>query len=273
MTIKLDKLLPASLNLSGMDLSLLWFFLGFLLVFILARYILGRDSGLKHALVSALGILVMYAIYVIIRTFDPAGLSRFLTPLPYVSFTETKMVLFDFRSGELIPVCRQILSMLILAFLVNQINSWTPNNSKTLGWLLYRLCGACVAILVHYLTYYLLEKFTGVAASAWLQQFAPVVLLGIVLIMFSLGFLKMVIGLFLTVVNPVLGGIFAFFFMNKIGRNISRAIGTTVTLTLFVMVLTHLGYHSFPITAAALTQYIPFGIFLMFLWALIGHKL
>jgi hypothetical protein len=182
------------------------------------------------------------------------------------------MQLFNFSASDLTTICKQLLSMLFLSFLVNQINSFTPDKLKMLGWLGFRVCCIFVAIFAHHLIYRILNKLTG-DLHGQLLEYAPLILLVILIFMFSLGFIKLVAGLFLTVVNPVLGGIFTFFFANKIGKNISRAIGSTTALTLFVFTMHRLGYSTLPIGAGVLPQYIPFCLCITLLWVIIGHKL
>jgi hypothetical protein len=264
-------MLPASLTLSNTLLFLIIFSLAVLCICGLARMLLGKESSLKHALVSSLGIIMLYCVCVMIYTFNPAGLSSYLTPLPYVDFVGSEIQLFKFSTSDLTTISKQILSMLVLSFLVNQINSFTPGKLKMLGWLGFRVCCIFVAIFAHYLIYRILNKFTG-DLHGQLLEYAPFILLVILIFMFSLGFIKLVAGLFLTVVNPVLGGIFTFFFANKIGKNISRAIGTTTALTLYIMTLHRLGYSSPPIGAGVLSQYIPFCLCITLLWVFIGHK-
>lgn len=273
MSFDFNKFLPDGVSLSDALLFALAFSLVVLAVIWLVRRIFGKDSGLKQALVSSLGILVLYGLYVVICTFDPAGLRRFTAPLPYVRFGGGYVTLFDFSAASFPDICVEVLSMLLLAYLVNQIGSFAPSKVKPLRWLITRLLCAFLSIFVHYLVYGLLNKFVLTALPGPLVEYAPMILVSILLFMFLLGLLKFILGLFLTVVNPLLGGVYAFFFMNKIGKNISRAIGTTTALTLFTAALRHFGCASFSIAPEKLVSYIPFCLCIMLLWFITGHKM
>lgn len=259
--------------LSDMVLYIFIFSLAVLCITLVARLLLGKDSSLKHALVSSLGIIMLYALCVIVYTFDPAGLKKYLAPLPFVFFIEDEITLFNFATADFPNICMQLLSMVILAFLVNQINSYTPPNLKPLGWLLHRSFCVCLAFFGHYLVHRIMEKLVDKVLPDQVLEFAPMILLGILIFMFLLGFIKFLIGLVLTVANPLFGGIYTFFFANKVGKNLSRSLGTTATLTVFVFALHRLGYHAFPISPEALDRYFPFAICVMILWVIIGHKL
>ena len=271
MTFDFGKFLTEKLHIPGSYVFPIVFCLAVLCIAGLIRLVFGKKSGLRNAVVSALGVIMLYCVCILIYTFRPAGLSRFLTPLPYVSFGKRELVVLSF-SGAAFPVlCQQLLSMLMLTFLVNLINSFTPKKAGVLGWLALRLGYILAAIIAHYLLYWILYKLFGSQTGGVLQQYAPVILLSILGFMFLLGFLKFVVGIFLTIANPVLGGLYAFFFANKIGKSISRAIGSTAALTIFAVLLNRLGYSRLPIDAASLPRYIPFCLCVMLLWAILGR--
>ena len=77
----------------------------------------------------------------------------------------------------------------------------------------------------------------------------------------------------LTIANPILGAIYAFFFSNKIGKQLTKAVLTTVILTVLVLLLCHFGFGIIPVGQAVLISYIPLLGLLLILWYLIGHTL
>ena len=99
------------------------------------------------------------------------------------------------------------------------------------------------------------------------------ILLGILIAMLLLGVLNVILGAVLTVVNPFLGAVYAFFFSNVIGKQLSKAVVTTVVLTVLAVVLEYLGYTVLYIAGPALGTYTPLLIVLLALWYLIGHIL
>lgn len=272
-TLDLDKVIPPTLTVSRTFAFLFAFSAVVLLVTLLARLILGRDSSLKHAMSSSLGILVLYGMVAMIFTFNPAGLRDYLAPLPFVTLNDGYMDLFQFSTADFPTICVQLLSMLVLAYLINQINSVTPDKMKALGWFAYRLMCVFFSIFVHYVVYRVFNRLADAYMTEKIAEYAPMILLFILVFFFSLGLIKFILGLFLTAVNPVFGGIYAFFFANKIGKNISRAIGSTAILTGFICFLQYLGFHTFPIAPDALGQYIPFTVCVGLLWFLVGAKL
>lgn len=268
-TINIDSMLPTTLTMSKTLLFALVLSIAMILIALFARLLLGKNSSLKHALSSALGILFLYAVCVIIYTFNPRNLVRYVAPLPYVTFSEDKLYLFSFTAAEFPVQCYQMLSMVILAFLVNLVDSFTTKNLKVLGWICVRVFSIVVAIGLHYLVYRLIQALI----PNILEGYAPMILLAILVFMFFLGFLKFLLALMLTAVSPVFGGIYTFFFANKVGKNVSKALASTVVMTIFVIVLEHLGYGVIPIGAAALDSYIPFAASLCVLWLIIGFIL
>ena len=78
---------------------------------------------------------------------------------------------------------------------------------------------------------------------------------------------------YFTIANPILGAIYAFFFSNKIGKQLTKAVLTTVILTVLVLLLCHFGFGIIPVGQAVLISYIPLLGLLLILWYLIGHTL
>lgn len=265
----LTSYLPADLDLvSGLK------FIGILviaMVFIgmLGRLVFGKGSSLNQAVSTSMGILCIYALTIVVYTFNPYQLSRFLAPLPFVTFDSSSLYIFSFSGASFPAVCTQVLSMVILAFLVNLMDSFMPRGKRLLGWFFYRFLTVVLAMMLHYIVTWIFNTFLPGA----LVTYAPMILLGTLVIMIGLGLLKFILGLVLTVVNPLLGALYAFFFSNKIGMQLSKAVLTTLILSILVYALNYLGFSVISISAAALQTYIPLIVALLFLWYLIGHVL
>ena len=230
------------------------------------KLLFGKKSDINRALSGAIGILFIYALTIVIYTFDPANLSRFLSPLPYVIFSNDKLYLFVFRGTHYSVICSQGLSMVILAFLYHVLDDFMPEG-KGLHWLLYRLLTIVMAMALHYVSTWLCNSFL----SAPLLTYAPTVLLVILLSLLLLGVLKLVLGVALTVVNPVLGALYAFFFSSKLGKQLSRAVMTTILLSLLVMLLHSFGHSVISVSIGSLTAYIPLVLILLGLWYFLFH--
>ena len=265
----LSQYIPTQMDLGSTLKFLAMFTAGFLLLGILGRMLLGRRSGANHALSSAVGILFIYAFSVAIYAFRPWNLEDLISPLPFTAFSGEYLVLFPLRSAELNSVCFELVSMLILAFLVNLLDSLLPQGKSVLGWYFLRFVTVILAILAHLLVRWGIASYMpGV-----LLEYAPMILLGVLGVMLALGVLNLLLGLVLTVANPILGGIYAFFFSNLVGRQLTRAVGTTAVLTGLVYLMEHFGITALCITQSALISCAPLLLVVLILWYLIGHVL
>lgn len=235
----------------------------------LGRVTLGKRSGLNHAVSSAMGILFIYVITIVIYAFDHELLRRFLSPLPFVTFQKETLYIHAFANVSFPDICTQILSMVILAFLVNLLDTVVPKGQKLLSWYLLRFVTVVLSLLLHYGVCWLFNTFL----PGTLAAYAPSILLGILIAMLLLGVLNVLLGLVLTVVNPIFGAVYTFFFSNIIGKQITKAVFTTVLLCVLFGFLEHWGYTVICISTTYLGTYIPLVLSLLVLWYLVGHVL
>lgn len=261
------------LNSLNLDLPYLLKAGGILLIGIIifgsiGRFVFGKKSVLNVAVSSAIAIIFMYTITVILRI---AGVEfqQFLAPLPFVSFSGDSLVLFSFSGADYTLICSEVLSMIILAFLVNLLDRWLPRGKKLIAWFLFRILTVLLATVAHLLvtgvlTYYLPEG---------LVTYAPVVLLAILAVMLLTGALKLVVGVALTTVNPLIAALYTFFFANVVGKQVTRAVFTTGIMALLIFVLQYVGVAALAVTSAALIVYIPFLIIMLVLWYILNKVL
>lgn len=261
--------LPANIDFTTMIKFVGIFAACVLAVGILGRIILGKRSSLNHSVSSAMGILCIYALTIVVYTFNPYGLLKYMTPLPFVSFHGDTLSILAYTSMDLPSICHELLSMMILAFLVNLLDTWIPKGNSILGWYFFRFVTVLLAMVLHYAVSWAFNTFLPGA----LVTYAPVILLGILAAMLVLGLLNVILSLVLTVVNPIIGALYTFFFSNIIGKQITKAVVTTILLCAVVVVLNYLGYTLISISAAALSAYIPLIVSLLILWYVIGHIL
>lgn len=227
----------------------------------IGRFVFGKKSVLNVAVSSTIAILFMYTVAMILRI---AGIdfSKFIAPLPFITFREESLVLFSFIGADYTAICTEVLGMIILAFLVNLLDRWLPRGKNLFTWLLFRSLTIILAMAAHLivsglLTYYLPEG---------LVTYAPVVLLGVLAVMLLTGALKIVVGVALTTVNPLIAALYTFFFANVVGKQVTRSVLTTGLLSLMIFGLQYVGVAAFSLTAGALIVYIPFLIILLVLW-------
>lgn len=261
--------IPATIDIVSMSKFIGVFAFIILFIGLLGRVVLGIRSNVNHAVSSAMGILFIYAVTVVVYTFDPYSLSKYLAPLPFVTFSADALYIFPLQNWEFTSVCREVLSMVILAFLVNLLDTWISKGRKFCTWLMLRIVTVLLAMVLHYLVQWAFNTFLpGV-----LVTYAPTILLCILIAMVTLGFSKVILGLVLTVVNPIIGGLYAFFFSNHIGKQITKSVLTTLILSAVVFALNHFGYSVIAISADVLGNYAPLLAVLLLLWYLLGRVL
>lgn len=266
---QLISMLPVELDLQSVLKFILIFAAISLGVSLIGRIAFGKRSNLSHAVSSAIGILFVYVLTVVIYTFNPANLSTILAPLPFVKFSQECLYILPLRQAGIPAISENILSLIILSFLVNVLDKWIPKGKTFTGWFLLRVLSVLCALVLHYLVDWLSRTFL----PGLLVTYAPIIVLGILVISFILGLLSVLLGLVLVMVHPLLGGLYAFFFSNAFGKQLSKAVLTTALIAAVFCVLEHYGYSVIYISASALLSYLPMLLILLLLWYLIGHLL
>lgn len=238
-----------------------------LVLALIGRFVFGKRSALILAVSSAIGILFIYAITVVLGDAG-ADFQKFIAPLPFVTIENDTMLLFDFQSDYTV-VCTQILSMIILSFLMNLADSWLPTGKHIFSWVFFRCLGVILALVLHLVVTGLFTTYL----PEGLVTYAPTILLAILVLMLLTGALKFLVGLVLTTVNPLIAALYTFFFANVVGKQITKAILTTGILAGLVLVLREMGVVAISIASAALAAYIPLIILLVVLWYIVGKLL
>lgn len=233
------------------------------------RAVFGKRSSLNHAVSSSMGILFMVIVSALVYTFNPYRLAQYLSPLPYVSFSGDYLVLFSFLSSDFRGICSEVLSMVILAFLVNLLDTLLPRGKGVITWYLWRFFTVILAMVLHILVCWAIQTFVPVS----LATYAPVILLGILLAMLLLGVLNVLLGAVLTAVNPLFGAMYAFFFDNLVGKQLAKAVLTTLLLTALAVALEYWGYALLCIGGTFWVTCLPLLAVLLALWYLLGQVL
>lgn len=261
--------IPAEINFLSSLEFLVFFFVGMVIMGFLGRIAMGKRSDLNHAVSSAMGILSIYAVTVAVYTFQPHNLSDYLSPLPFVTLAGDYLILLPFREMAFTFTCTQVLSLVILAFLVNLLDTFLPRGENVLSWYLLRFVTVLLAMAAHYAVHWASNAFLPMV----LVTYAPMILLGILAAMLLLSVLNLVLGVALTMMDPIFGGIYAFFFSNVVGKQLTKAVLTTVLICGLVFLLETMGYAIIVLSAAALAACVPLIMVLLILWYLLGHVL
>lgn len=261
--------IPAQIDLITAAKFMLFFAAASLILGVLSRIVLGQRSSLNHSLSSAMGILFIYAVTIVVYTFKPWNLENLLSPLPFVAFSGEYLIILPIQGMKFPALCSEVLSLVILAFLVNLLDSFIPKGKKILSWYLFRFLTVALSMVLHLLVTWAFKTYLPDV----LVTYAPTILLALLIIMLLLGALNLILGLVLTAVNPIIGALYAFFFSNIIGKQVTKAVFTSAILCAVVFLLGHFGYTVICITSGALAAYIPLAAMVLVLWYLIGHVL
>lgn len=273
---KLDQLiallpnkLPASLELIPTLKLIVVCLLITVAVGIFVRLILGKSSSLNRAISTAMGILAIYAATAVIHTLNPWRIAGYLSTLPFIYFGNDCLIVVPFSTTPLFALCGHILSLVILSFLVNLTDSILPQGRTVFAWFLLRILSVLFAAALNAFTTWSLESFL----PSVLTEYAPAILLAVLIAFLLLGVFKAITNLLLIAVNPFFGTIYSFFFSNMVGKQLSKAVLSTAIMCGFFYFLDYIDFTIISITSAALLSYIPLAAAFLLLWFLLGNKL
>ena len=251
--------------------------LKFIVVFVAAlvglgvvfKLLFGKKSDINHATSSAAGILVVYVLTVVVYAFQPAGLSKLLSPLPFVTFVQDYLFVLPFHGTAFETLCTQILSLILLSFVVNLVDAVLPEGDNPITWFLSRFLSVILAMGLHVAANWAIAKYL----PSSLVYHAPAVLLVVLLCFLLVGVFKVVLGVFLTVVNPIVGGIYTFFFSSLIGRQVSKSVLSTALICGVFYAMDYFDFLVIHIGPSALPAYLPLLPGFLIIWYLLGHAL
>lgn len=234
----------------------------------LGRMLFGKRSGLNHAISSAIGILAVYILGIFLYG-TSYTLSGLLASLPFVAVRDGMLAIFSFQNAEWSEICAMLVRMIMLAFLVNLLDTVLPKGKNLFLWLLFRLITVFLAVLCQRLIVWLCEAYLPAAFLTW----APMILLGILAAMLLLGALKLLVGIALATVNPIIAALYTFFFSTVVGKQLSKAVLTTLLLSALVFALDYLGYTVISLATISLMTLLPVILVLLALWYLVNQVL
>ena len=261
--------MPAELDLISTAEFMLYFSAASLILGVLGRLVLGKRSSLNHALSSVMAILLIYAVTITVYTFKPWNLEELLSPLPFVTFAGDYLIVYPIQDTAFPTLCTQILSLVILAFLINLVDSVIPIGESVAGWFFLRILAVVLCMGLHFVTCWAFRTYLPEVLVAY----APAILLILLVFMVFSGVISLILGAILTLNSPFMGAMYTFFFSNVIGKQVSKAIFTSVILCLVFFLLGYFGFTIITITSTALLTYIPLAFSFLLLWYLIGRAL
>lgn len=261
--------MPAEIDLISAAEFMLYFTAASLIMGVLGRLVLGKRSSLNHSVSSAMAILLVYALTIVVYTFKPWNLEQLLSPLPFVTFAGDYLIILPIHDSAFPALCTEILSLVILSFLINLLDTFMPKGQSVFSWYILRFLTVILCMALHFGVCWAFETYLPDV----LVTYAPMILLFLLIFMVFSGVISLILGAILTINSPFLGAMYTFFFSNVLGKQVSKAIFTTMILCLIVFLMGFFGYTIITITSAALLTYIPVVLLLLVLWYLIGHVL
>lgn len=261
----LEKVIPENFNYENFFTAMIILSVGTIVLGMIGRYAFGKKSTLHGSVSSAIGILFIYALVIVIHS-TGVQLGFVLSPLPFISLNGEYLTMFSIIGKDYVTVSAELLHMIILAVAVNLIDRIMPTGKKIFGWLFYRCLSVALGALLFTLLMGLVNKYLPEGLVTW----APVILLGMLVMSLLLGALKVVVGAVLTLIDPLVGMFYTFFFATVLGKIITKAMLTTAIMAGLVYALNYFGISVIYIGTAVLTAYIPLLIVLLILWYVIG---
>ena len=267
--IELLSHIPEGVDLASLLPTLVLFGAGTLILGVLGRIFLGKRSSLNHSVSSAMAILFIYGVTIVVYTFKPWNLTEYLSPLPFVRFAGEHLFFFSFDGVTLSALSTEILSLLILAFLVNLLDTFLPQGESIPSWFLFRFLTVVLSMGLHLVVNWAFNAYL----PDFLVTYAPMILLGVLAAMLLVGILNLLLSVVLTVVNPIIGAIYAFFFSNVVGKQLTKAVFTTGLLCVLFFLLNYFGLYAVSIAQDTLLQELPYVGVVLLLWFILGHTL
>lgn len=239
--------------------------LGALLFCSISRFIFRKQTLLCGAVSSSIAIIFIYIVMVLLLTV--ATELRFLVvPLPLASISHDCIRFFCFDEANYVAVAWELLSMIILAFLVNLVDGWLPKGKGILRWTWWRVLTIAIGFLLHYGVTWLFNRYL----PQGIVMYAPVILLTILLLMLLTGTLRFLLGAILATANPFIAALYTFFFASLIGKQITKSVLTTAILTGLILTLQKIGITALSLLPGALVAYVPFLLVLVLVWYVIN---
>lgn len=265
--LRTNALIPSSLgSLTVLCVAIAVFSLGLGFMF---RLFFGNHCAANRVVSGFIGILFVYAATVAVFRFEPWGLDQYLSPLPFAIFRSDILIITSSICPTLSLLSSQLLSLIILAFIIQFLNFVLRSGHSFFLWLLLKLVAVAAAIFLHLAANWALNTFLpGVIAA-----YAPIVLLGVLIVALVVSLFNPLLCILFTVANPIVGVLYTFFFSNVVGKHLTRAVFSAALTCGLFYVMEYFGFSVIDITAPALLTYCPFAIILMGIWYVFDSKL
>lgn len=262
-----NSLIPTSIeNLIALFFLLSVFVLGLGFVF---RLFFGTRCVVNRGISGFLSVLFIYSVTTVIYALKPWNLTDYLAPLPFAIFRTDILIISSSAFSGLSLLCAQLLSLVILCFIIHLLNFLLPNNLPFLLWLLVRIISTVLTTALFLGANWALNTFFPAAFA----QSAPIVLVATLGATLLVSLFNPLLCILFTAANPIIGLLYTFFFSNTIGKNLTRAVLSAAMIYALFYAMEYFGFSVIDITPKALLSFSPFAAVLIGIWYVFDAKL
>lgn len=237
---------------------------------VLIRIIADKASRYNHALASAIALLFAYLFLMLIHDSEPAGfVKEALRILPLIDYNNGVVTIFQFSGDNVLLVFEELLYAFILSFILIGLDDMIPDAKNALAWIVLQIIIVAMSVFL----YWGVIKAINAMIPGVLDSYAPLILGCILLFMIGLGILKLILGLLVVAVNPLLGAVSAFFGTSRVGKALGKAALCSLFLCAVAFFVGNTGLTSFALVDMTfLVCFLPM-LVLLLLWFFVGYIL
>lgn len=262
-----NALVPANLENTILLFALvIVFFLG--IGFVL-RLFFGQHCTVNRSISGFLELLFVYVATVTVYSLKPWNLNQYLAPLPFALFRNDILIISYSACSTLSLLCSQLLSLIILCFLIHLMNFVIPTGCSFISWFLLRIVCIVAAVALDLAANWALNAFL----PAVVAESAPVALVSVLAVALLVSLFNPLLCILFTAANPVIGLLYTFFFSNTIGKNLTRAVLSAALCCALFYAMDYFGFSVISISPDALLKYSPFAAALLGVWFVYDYKL
>lgn len=216
------------------------------------RMLFGKGSKLSRAVSAALSVALVYLTAILVYVFVPE-LRESMASLPFITVTTDHFLLWDLKAlGESL-LYPSLLQLAILSFLVNSLETALPEGKGFLAWYFWR----CVTVVGALAAYIGIDRLAVAFVPELFGVWAKYIILGFWAVILLSALLKSLLAVVLAAVNPIIGAVYTFFFVNKLGTQCSKSILTTLLMCAVLSLLSGAGLNQFAFAQFSLATYGP----------------
>lgn len=261
--------LPATLGISSAVQMTLFLIAVSIAIGIVFRVFFGKHCSANQAVAASAGIVFLYVVTVFVYVFNPWGVASYLSPLPFALFRRDILIILPFEGVEYAIISQHVLTLIILCFLVHFLDSVMPTGNSMITWLFFRCVLLCCTVFGSLTINWIINNIL----PSGIMGYAPVILLVLLGAAILIGLFNPLLCIIFTVVNPLVGLLYTFFFSSLIGKQLTKAVLSTGVLCAIFYTMERTGYTVIAISPTAILPFLPFGLLLFAIWYIFDAKL